>query len=332
MLTKWLTTVAMLGAALPCGAADTVGVLWRDPGAISIVDWTWGPGGRERAPQAPFQFVEEDFGGTNPKVKVRDAKGDHWVVKFGEEIHSDVFGARLLYALGYVTSPTYFMRSGVISGAHDLRRAKHFIGKDGTFAYARFKLHDKKELARVENKDWSWDDNPFVGSHQLNGLKILLMLSSNWDSKDARDGRGSNTAVFSSRAEEGQLYYAFNDWGATMGRWGGFFKRDKWNPEGYRVQTGEFVRATPNRELAWGYQGKHGKDITTGISTGDVQWLLQYLCRITDEELRAGLRASGATRPQIEIYTRALRDRIEQLERVSTLAEPAAAIAHAVPR
>jgi len=56
------------------------------------------------------------------------------------------------------------------------------------------------------------------------------MLTSNWDAKDERDGGGSNTAVFYSRNEEGQLYYVFNDWGATMGRWGGFFKRDKWNP------------------------------------------------------------------------------------------------------
>jgi hypothetical protein len=332
MLTNWLISAVVLGAALPCGAADTVGGLWRDPGAISVDDWTWGPGGRQRAPQPPFEFVEEDFGGTNPKVKVRDANGNHWVVKFGGEIHSGVFASRLLYALGYVTSPNYFVRSGVISGAHNLRRAKHFIGKDGAFAYARFKLHDKKELARVEDKDWSWNDNPFVGTHELNGLKILLMLTSNWDAKDARDGRGSNTAVLSSSAEGGQLYYAFEDWGATMGRWGGFFKRDKWNPEGYRAQTSKFVRATPNHELAWGYQGKHGRDITSGISIGDVQWLLQYLCRITDEELRAGLRASGATQAQIELYTRALCDRIGQLERVSTLAEPNAAIAHAVPR
>jgi hypothetical protein len=32
---------------------------------------------------------------------------------------------------------------------------------------------------------WSWDDNPFVGVPQLNGLKIVNMLLSNWDTKIA---------------------------------------------------------------------------------------------------------------------------------------------------
>ena len=44
---------------------------------------------------------------------------------------------------------------------------------------------------------WAWHDNPFVGTHELNGLKILMMLVSNWDNKDVRDvARGSNTAIF----------------------------------------------------------------------------------------------------------------------------------------
>ena len=49
---------------------------------------------------------------------------------------------------------------------------------------------------------------------------------------------------------------------------------------------------------------------TTGISTEDIRWLLIYLGRVTDEELRAGLRASGAAESIIEIYTRSIRDRI----------------------
>ena len=44
---------------------------------------------------------------------------------------------------------------------------------------------------------WAWHDNPFVGTPELNGLKILMMLMSNWDNKDVRDvARGSNTAIF----------------------------------------------------------------------------------------------------------------------------------------
>jgi hypothetical protein len=315
--TLLLAALTLAVSVWPCPASDPNAVLWQAPERVTLSCWIWGPGGEARAPRPPFQFIEEDFNGTNPKIKVRDAKGDHWIVKFGGENHGDVFASRMLYAVGYVTEPNYLVASGVVTGAHDLRRARQFIAKTGTFTYARFKLRDHKTLAHAAGRAWSWDDNPFVGTHELSGLKILMMLTSNWDAKDARDGAGSNTAVYT-RPESGinRLYYAFEDWGSTMGKSGGFFERDKWNPAGYREQTPNFAGGTPEA-IQWGYRGKHGNDITSGISADDVRWLLTYLAPITDEELRAGLRASGATPSQIDIYARCIRERITQLERLS---------------
>lgn len=310
-------------AHLNCADAKNGAVLWKQPANITIDDWTWGPGGQARAPKAPFEFVEEDFNGTNPKVKVRDAKGDRWIVKFGGEDHSDVFASRMLFAMGYVAQPSYYVASGVVSGLHDLRRAKPFFNKNGEFSYARFKLHEGKKVAKVEGLEWSWTDNPFVGTHELNGLKILLMLMSNWDAKDSRDGAGSNTAVYSKPGPQGeQLYYAFDDWGATLGKWGGFFSRDKWNAAGFSRQTPRFTQGTDGQTIRWGYRGKHGKDVTSGIDTADVRWLLTNLSRVTDAELRAGLQASGATPSDTDAYARSIRDRIAQLQR---LAQPQSA-------
>ena len=316
--------LATLSLALTAIGADSasVPVLWEPPGNINLRDWIWGPGGEARAPKPPYQFIEEDFNGTNPNLRVRDAKGDEWTVKFGGENHSDVFGSRLLHAMGYVTEPYYFVASGVITGARGLRRAKPFLDKDGRFRYARFKLHDHKMLAHVDGRTWSWNDNPFLGTRELSGLKILMMLTSNWDCKDARDGAGSNTSVYSKPGEgAGQLYYAFDDWGASMGKWGGFFARDKWDPAGYQAQTKNFARIA-GQAIEWGYQGKHGNDITTGISRDDVRWLLTYLSAVTGEELQAGLRASGARESDIAVFAGCLRERIQQLERIA--AAPAA--------
>ena len=300
----------------PCIAADGAGVLWHEPGNITVADWTWGPSGEARAPKAPFEFVAEDFKGTNAKVKVRDANGAHWTVKFGGEDHGDVFAGRLLHAMGYEAQSSYFIRNGVITGAHGLKRAKPFLGKHDEFAYARFKLHESKKAA-VEGADWSWTNNPFVGSHELNGLKILMMLMSNWDAKDSRDGKGSNTAIYALNGANGkQLWYAFDDWGATLGKWGGFFSRDKWDTDGYSQQTASFVRLDGG-VLHWGYHGKHNADITSGIRIEDVQWLLTYLSRVTDEQLRSGLQASGACPSDTETYARAIRARISQLQRVA---------------
>jgi len=320
--------ICLAWAVLPCTASDPSHILWQPPGTMAIRDWIWGAGGETRAPQGPFEFLEESLKGTNPKVKVRDSRGAHWTVKFGGEIHSEVFAARFLFAMGYEVQPNYFVRSGAITGAHSLRRAKAFIGKHGEFAYAHFKLSESRRADHVEGLEWSWTDNPFVGTQELNGLKILMMLMSNWDAKDSRDRNGSNTAVYAKSGPGGdRLAYSFDDWGATFGKWGGFFERDKWNPIGFREQTRAFARAAPNHTIEWGYHGKHGKDIASGIGTEDVRWLLTYLSRVTDDELRAGLRASGASESAIEIYTRCLRERIAQLERLS--AAPASATAAA---
>ena len=318
MRATWLLAGPMLALTiLPCAGSDQNAVLWQAPGDFTLRDWIWGAGGEARAPSPPFEFVEEDVKGTNPKIRVRDAKGNKWTVKFGGEAHGDVFASRLLYALGYVTEPSYFVASGVIAGAHDLRRAKPFLAKDGAFTYARFKLHDHKMLAHVEGKTWSWNDNPFLGTAELNGLKILLMLTSNWDTKDARDGEGSNTAVCSKQGSvKNQLYYVSEDWGSSMGKWGGFFERDKWDPAGYRQQTKDFVRSVAGAAIEWGYRGKHDKDITSGITAGDIRWLLTFLSRVTDEQLRAGLRASGATETDIDIFTPSIRERIAELQRL----------------
>jgi hypothetical protein len=143
------------------------------------------------------------------------------------------------------------------------------------------------------------------------------MLMSNRDSKDSRDGRGGNTAVYY-RANSGgdKLYYAFDDWGATFGKWGGFFSRDKWDADGFSQQTRRLV-AHNGQAIRWGYRGKHAKDITSGVKVEDVRWLVTYLSAATDEEVRAGLAASGATPFEIDAYAKSIRDRITQLQHLS---------------
>ena len=93
------------------------------------------------------------------------------------------------------------------------------------------------------------------------------MLASNWDTKDARDGEGSNTAVFLSREPGPPAYfYAFTDWGASLGSWGGFFRRSRWDSAAYERQTSHFVKQGRDGELLWGFTGKHGPEIRAGIT------------------------------------------------------------------
>lgn len=293
-------------------------VLWTDPGAVENRDLSAGPGGPDGRPRPPFTFVEEPASGTNPCVTVRDARRRRWRVKWGEEVQSETFAIRLAWALGYFAEVTHYVPEGSIEGTAELQRAGSCIDADGQFTAARFELEDPKVRAHWEEHSWAWNDNPFVGSPQLNGLKILVMLLSNWDSKDQRDvARGSNTAIFEYKASRWQreARYLITDWGGSMGRWGTLpMTRANWDPDGFQAQTPAFVTGvSPDGFVTFGYTGQRTADVGSGIRVDDVRWLMRYLGRVTDAQILDALRASGATGADAERYRAALRDRIEQL-------------------
>jgi hypothetical protein len=292
-------------------------VIWRDPGEVERLDLANGPGGAGGAPRPPFTFVEEHLTGSQPCVSVTDARGHRWRVKWGNEVRSENFAVRLSWACGYFAETTYFVPSGSIDGVTGLQRVKDCIGEDCRFANARFELDDPAVRKMFEEHSWAWNDNPFIGTPQLHGLKIIVMLLSDWDTKDRRDvARGSNTAIFEYHVarRRREARYLITDWGGSMGRWGGnMITRGRWDPEGFATQTPQFVTAVDEGAVRFGYVGQRTADVAVGITVEDVRWLYTYLGRITDAQLGAALTASGAEDAERERFTRALRDRIAQL-------------------
>jgi hypothetical protein len=301
--------------------------LWHDPGEIEKMDLTYGPEGPGGAPRPPFRFVEESFAGSNAKIRVTDANSVTWMVKFGGEVSPQTFAARLVSAVGYFAIPTYFVASGTVQGVGPLKRARAHVNVHGRFWNASFERYlDPGTIHWLgDARSWSWSSNPFVGTPELNGLKILVMLLSDWDNKDARDiKRGSNTAILVYPG--GETHYAVVDWGGSMGEWGGYLQRDKWQCGDYRRQTHDFVRGVRDNEIQWGYSGQHTKGFTEGVHLNDVHWLLGYLGRISDAQLREGLVSSGASRAGADCFVKAIRNRISQLQSITSRVTPLRAI------
>jgi hypothetical protein len=295
-------------------------VLWRDPGDVASLDLAHGPGGPDLRPRPPFHFVEEHGTGTNPCVSVRDARGRTWRVKWGAEVNSETFAVRIAWACGYFAEVTHYVAEGVVAGAPALQRAADCVRDDGRFTAARFELDDPAATKMFEEHSWAWNDNPFIGSRELQGLKILSMLLSNWDTKDRRDvARGSNTAIFEHRVGgTREARYLITDWGGSMGRWGSALTRQRWDPAGFDVQTPEFITAVEDGVVKFGYTGQRTEDIAVGITPADVQWFVRYVGRLTDHQLNAALTASGATPEEQGPFARSMRDRIEQLRRAAS--------------
>lgn len=291
--------------------------LWREPTPADAADLRFGPGGEGLVPAPPFEFLEEHRSGSQPCVSVRDSRGRRWRVKWGHEAKPEAFAVRFAHACGYFAEVTHYVAEGSIRQAEGLTRARPCIGDDGRFSEARFELEDRSVRMLFGEHSWSWDDNPFTGTPQLSGLKIVVMLLSNWDTKDRRDvSRGSNTAIFEHRSSRWarEARYLITDWGGAMGTWGSnLVSRGRWDVDGFEAQTPQFVAGVRDGWVNFGYQGQRTSEIARNISTEDVAWFCRYANRLTHRALRDGLLACGATAGEAERFALALLDRIRQL-------------------
>ena len=295
-------------------------MLWRDPVVVDIVQ----PRGFGRTgaqpPRPPFRFSKEDFTGSSPKLLIRDASSVEWRVKGGYETKSEPFATRFVSALGYYAESMWFVPSGSIRGVMLLKRAGPFVGPDGGFVNAAFERRDPH--LKLLSQDWAWNDNPFQHTHELHGLKIVMMLLSNWDNKDVRNRLiGSNTGIVAHRdGNRVQLIYFINDWGQTLGAWGSDLRSKAWDCAAFTAQTRQFVQGRDGDKLRFGFVGLHTREFKSDITTEDVRWLLQYLGRVTDSQIRRALKESGATEGESECFVAALRDRIDQLRQAAAAA------------
>jgi len=303
----------IIAALLVCATtvAAPRAVLWKDPGDVRRRDFAGAVGASVWLPKAPFHFVREDATGTQPKIFVRDANGTEWNVKFGYEVKTEAFAWRIVRACGYFAEPNFLVPAGKIEGLPALQRPDPSLKQDGSFSNGRFQWRDPEY--RFLKESWSWTKNPFRGSSQLAGLKVLIMLVSNWDNKDSSN-IGPNTAIFQHGRER---VYAFTDWGSGMGRWGHMTGQTDWRCDDFAAQTPEFVKGVKAGYVQFGYDGGHERDFYSDIRPRDLRWLLHYLGRLSDDQIKAGLRASGATPAEEECFAKALRARIDALRTAS---------------
>ena len=76
--------------------------------------------------------------------------------------------------------------------------------------------------------------------------------------------------------------FLVTDWGASMGKWGNFFTREKWDCDGYAKQTPEFIKEVEDGAVKFGFTGKHDDRFKEHIGVRDVRWIMQYVGRLRD--------------------------------------------------
>src|SRR5262249_25201683 len=166
---------------------EAAAVLWQRPRDISSQDLFYGPGGKDNQPKEPFVFIKEDKSGSNPKFELRDSKGILWRVKLGQEAKPETVANRLVQSMGYFADEVYFLPQLTVSGLQTLNRGQGFISSGGIVHDAILK---RKVPAQNRLGEWSWKENAFVGTQELNGLRVIMALVNNWDLKT------SNNAIY----------------------------------------------------------------------------------------------------------------------------------------
>jgi hypothetical protein len=282
---------------LPAGTP----VLWSAPSDISARDLFWGPGGTAAQPDlSKVTLIEKEKGGYSTKYRVRDGSGREWVAKVGKEAKGETAASRLMWSVGYFSDVNYLVPRVYVEGLNK------------TLENVRFGLRPKG-VKRVDG--WRWDQNPFVGSREFQGLKVMMALLNNWDIKD------SNNKVLVVRNDpraNTELRYLVADLGASFGKVSHiprflYFKPDRNNPQAY-VKT-RLINKVKNDRVDFHYKLKKSglfKDITVD----DAQWITGWLSRLSDRQIEDAFRAANYSPDEIRMMTRGVRARINELSAV----------------
>lgn len=299
LLRSALLTAGILLLAYGVAAQTTANgkaVLW-EPVDVSEQNLLLGPGGRPMWPDlSRITFIREEKGGHSKKYRIKDGAGRVWVAKLGDEAQSETAAVRFLSALGYKTEVNYLVPRITIPGK-------------GTFTNVRLE-------ARPENvkrgKEWKWGGTPFERSNQMQGLKIMMAFLNNWDMKSA------NNVVFET---DGERQYVISDLGVAFGKtgsnsWPLFWRigRSRNNPGDYA--KAKFVTGTDDGRVKLRFNGKN-RSRMNDITTANARWLADLLTQLSDRQIRDAFRAANYSQANINLLTRAVKDRIAQLDRVA---------------
>lgn len=327
-----LNLLLMLSA--PCLAADHpkepdrpgITAIWSKPGDMSSRNLLFGSGGEKDEPHLPVTFEKESSKGTNPKFDVRDQDGDKWKVKLGIEARPETVAARLLWAIGYFTEEDYFVPNLKVEGMpHQLKRGQQFVKHGNEIDNVRLKRHPKHA---EEAGEWRWRNNPFTGTRELNGLRVMMAVINNWDLKD------ENNTIYDDK-DSGKQLYMVTDLGASFGTNGyrlgpgrgkgnlGDYKHSKFITH-IRKDSVDF--GTPAHSTILGILGIFSipdfihrmklRWIGRHIPRQDARWMGDLLAQLKPEQIEDAFRAAGYSDKDVLEYAQVVEKRIADLEKL----------------
>ena len=275
-------------------------VLWESVEGRSL-DLFNGPGGTEMQPDiSRVEFIKEELQGHNKKYRIKDAKGRVWVAKLGREAQPETSAVRLLYGLGYKTEINYLVPTLTIPGK-------------GTFQNVRLEARPEN----VERLDeWKWKENPFVGTNELQGLKIMMVFLTNWDLLDLQ-----NKVLRVNNHGTVEHQFIISDLGATFGKLGNnnlpfFFRLGRKTNDPATWYEAGFVKGVEGGKIDFDFKGK-GRNLMDDITVAQGRWMATRLAQLSDQQLTDAFRAANYSTEDIKMLKDGFKSRLEELDKAT---------------
>jgi hypothetical protein len=305
-------------------------LLWSPPTDIRRRNLFYGPGGKEHQPSTAFTFVKEDLDGTSPKFIVRSQDGTKWKVKLGPEAQPETVATRLIWAVGYRADEDYFLPLFHVKGMPErLYRGNKWIGPRGEVRRGRLERYLK---GRKKIGQWSWGSNPFSGTRELNGLRVMMALVNNWDVKNPNNAIYDEDSNPDSSDSGRHLVYLVSDVGDSFGSGGlAFLMLGKTAGRLKAYKSSKFIGkvgpdyvnfndpAAPPLLLSFNFglpefilQRQVGP-VCKHVPRSDVQWIGHLLKQLSPEQINEAFRAAGYTPAEVEGYAKVVLERIAEL-------------------
>ena len=326
-LTRWKSAIALIAITVFLGScartlheppqqssAAVIAELWQAPTDMANRDLFYGSGGPELVPpQGTYAFVSKKTTGKNPGYDVRDSLGRLWAVKLGEEAQTEVVVSRVLWAVGFPQPANYFVERWTMAG-----------GDASDQPAGRFRA----ELASDQVVgEWSWYDNPFIGSRPFGGLLAINLLLNNWDLKTTNNkiylrinSRGDRERVYVVRDVGGSLGRAHQPW---FLRWIPFMRDrqgTKNDVDAFEAQP--FIVGADKDGIEFSYRGLD-QALAKALMPADLHWAAELLSRLSERQWQDAFRAGGYSAEHAGRYINKIREKIGQAATVGLQSSPA---------
>jgi hypothetical protein len=255
-----------------------------------------GVGGKRLAPDpaATYTVIEIKRGGFSRGYTVTGPGDREWSAKFPPEAGTEVVASRIHWGIGYHQPPIYLLRDWTAVGATS----------PNPQLPARFREKDPALHGLDAGDSWSYYENPFVGTRQMNGLLVLQAMLGNSDLKDAQNVIYSLDREF----EGARRWYVARDLGQTFGRTG-VIDAPRGDIEVFEETP--FILGVEDGKVRFDYRGRH-KALFENIRPADVRWLCERLDALTDAQWDDAFRAGGIDSRAAERFVRRMKQKIAE--------------------